>query len=843
MSKIQDKVNQLNKAGFDLGAAIDKSDQSAGSGGQYRRFKNATIYWHPVMGDEAHEVHGGILDMYLELGGPGKNPKTGRRELGFPLSDETRTRVREVPISYFEWGAIIWKDGGIVLSGDFYTTWKDAGAEAGPWGYPLTEVVGAAGGQAVFFEYGCLWKGSYSKGKVEKIYFGFPKIGNPAFIPTNNPSGLNQEVYVQLLLGLIPPPKLEFPASFFNELLGGRLFLVPTGQPKANPIALTFPEKATKVVHSLLQTYFRGQSTVNFAEISENTLYDVSLKLPSGKMVSLAPHAVYFKNSWKDFGAMHVTDIHVSQRLDKFRAKLKKLGKEEGAKAFNNYNDNFRDLIRYANKLHDDGKLDLIIATGDLLEYEFEENPNNFSRNLNDEIERMTTPSLGAGNYAFFEKLLRGQVPSPEGTPSEELRVPILTTLGNHDYRAYQFMLNFDIGILGVDDPTVRNYAPMNLTNEEANDLQGGFKTVSQAAAKDMAKIDGKLEYYLRRFSDSGSFVVRLGKHQILMLDTRWDKDMVNTDWEAFKQWLNAGTESENNFAAGHPNSEGLEDSQINLLRKTLNEPQGLVLIGMHAPPVNPKGNEYPHYFRETEHRYLKIDFKFPYLKDEISAYVFRQDLSWLHSHNGWFEAEGESYFYKGKDGEDLLDYGISKGKIREFLQLCAGDGVARKADLVLCGHIHKRAEFRLAWNEAKDELHFYFDFYTENPSQYYPSKKLGFDKPVHIEVKEGVPVPAPTKPATINKKSAWGDYQVLQVPPYANPLNKAANKSQWWKTHSPLILQTAAVGPIEANQRLQTIIGEKRHHPGPSFQGCRVITIKNDIIESIEYVHLAKFK
>ena len=27
-----------------------------------------------------------------------------------------------------------------------------------------------------------------------------------------------------------------------------------------------------------------------------------------------------------------------------------------------------------------------------------------------------------------------------------------------------------------------------------------------------------------------------------------------------------------------------------------------LVVVGVHAPPINPSGDEWPHYFRETEH-------------------------------------------------------------------------------------------------------------------------------------------------------------------------------------------------------------------------------------------------
>jgi LGFP repeat/Calcineurin-like phosphoesterase len=838
MSKIQEKINQLRKEEFNLGVAIDNTEQNAGSGGQFLRFKNTTIYWHPVMGNEAHEVHGDILAKYLEMGGPGENPKTGKRDLGFPLTDITHTRVGNYLACYFEWGVIIEKDGNLAIFGDFFTAWKNADAEVGKFGYPLSEAVNLAGGNGLFFEYGCLWKGNYSKNTVAKIFFHFPKIGNPAFISTKNPVSLKQAIYVQI--GISSISKNDFPPSFFTSLLNDRLFLVPSGRPFAQQASLVFAEEDTSTVNVLTEKYFRGRASVTSGAVEERTLYDIALKLPSGEMVCLAPHAVYFKSAWSDFGIMHATDIHVSQRLERFHAKLLELGHEEGAKAFNNYNDNFRDLIRQANKLHRDGKLDVIVATGDLVDYEFEYLP--FKDD--DNMVRLKSPSTEGDNFAFLERLIRGMAPSRDGKPNEELHIPILTTLGNHDYRAYKYLLNFEINILGADNPHVRNYSPYNLTENEANDLQEGFKSYSKETGVNMSKIDEDLNHYRKRFNHTGSFEINLGKHKILMLDTRWDKDMIDSGWDGFVHWLGYDSESSRNFADGNPDSQGMKDSQIALLQSALKESKGLLIIGMHAPPVNPKGNEYPHYFRETEHAFQKIEFSFDdKANDDISAYLWRNDRNrgvsaaqYKAMHKGWFDSESKAYFYKGKDVDDLLDYGIAKDKVKEFLRLCAGDGVTRKANLVLCGHIHKRAEFRIEWDDKKDEFKIYFDFYTENPKRYYASRKFGLEEPVLVEINDVVPVPSQKNPDIKIRKSAWGDYKVLQIPPYADPLDKAGNKTQWWDRHSPLILQTAAVGPIEANQRLRTIAGEKRYNPGPSFQGYRLITVKNDVISNIHY-------
>ncbi|MBK7391656.1 MAG: hypothetical protein IPI23_22060 [Bacteroidetes bacterium] len=80
-------------------------------------------------------------------------------------------------------------------------------------------------------------------------------------------------------------------------------------------------------------------------------------------------HIALCKTNWDDFAAIHATDLHVSTRLDSFRKILHDKNKTEGVNNFINFNDSFRDLIIYANKLHRKGVLDMLILTGDLVDY------------------------------------------------------------------------------------------------------------------------------------------------------------------------------------------------------------------------------------------------------------------------------------------------------------------------------------------------------------------------------------------------------------------------------------------------------------------------------------------
>src|SRR3954447_14496675 len=65
---------ELSQLGYPL------TDETSVAGGRFNRFEHGHIYWTPATG--AHEVHGAILDRYLEDGGP------GNAGYGFPTGDE-----------------------------------------------------------------------------------------------------------------------------------------------------------------------------------------------------------------------------------------------------------------------------------------------------------------------------------------------------------------------------------------------------------------------------------------------------------------------------------------------------------------------------------------------------------------------------------------------------------------------------------------------------------------------------------------------------------------------------------------------------------------------------------
>jgi hypothetical protein len=68
-----------------------------------------------------------------------------------------------------------------------------------------------------------------------------------------------------------------------------------------------------------------------------------------------------------------------------------------------------------------------------------------------------------------------------------------------------------------------------------------------------------------------------------------------------------------------------------------------------------------------------------------------------------------------------------------------------------------------------------------------------------------------------------------LDVPPYPKPLSSAPDPRTWWAEHRPLVLQTGALGPLKNwNAR---------------FEGFRIVSVKNNVIEKIHFLSIEKLE
>jgi 3',5'-cyclic AMP phosphodiesterase CpdA len=893
--KISDKHRSLAQSGLNLGR-FSGAVVSAGYGGFFQDFANGRIYSHHTAG--TFEVHGGIFAKYRSRNTVGVSTFIGRRELGFPKSDEQKT-PEGFSFNRFEWGEIFFlpgTNGGVVISGEIYKEWK--GEREAIFGYPVTSNQKTAQFEFVIFERGvCLLRSNHQIGIW--LNLDTPMLGCPA-VATNN----LREIPITLsftISDIFSLNDIVGDVQDVNNLFKSVFFL--------NQVS----DRTKRLALEIIETDQRNRSQIVFrlgvkrlipGPLANGTpkLYDLVCKNEASSYFILSPHCIYSRNSWKDFGLLHATDIHVSKRIDSFKAIFREaLTKypdhstliQGGMDNVNNWNNCFRDFIRYANSMYKKGVVDGIIATGDIVDYLYEAGDN----------------KKGGGNFKFLRDIILGKSPYPEGEhQAEELLVPIFISLGNHDYRVNPYELFQDVRLGTLSVSKVEQFSSFNLNKKEARIIQGGDPSIFERPIRPASPFDPQnqinittfyeglivvadstaiaqvvpatnlaywkddyLQYYKHHIGRKTNYLVQLGKHKIIMLDSGPDVggpdgdanvleeitdailtlriddfiDAIGGDrLEAFLASIGWGSFDETAFyVRKSPNSEGPNHHSLNWLRNVKNS-DGIVIVGMHAPPINMFRNEYAHYFRETERPTAdekeivnfirRCDpgiFKDPVRMDLYPMHINQAINVAKSKFKDWF---GNNKYFKKGSPYDLLSNGVSRGDMRLFLKLMCGlDGSEKPIDLLLCGHIHVRSEMRIKFNYSDGELLYYTDFYTENPARFHNSLKYKgqLDKydSVKITIREDVGLNEPVKP-TLEGRT---EYKGLDIPSYPTPLNTSQNKAEWWENHKPLIVLGASLGPTDHNNRIKSIDTPTQ----PPFQGCKLIIVRNDFIDKIIHV------
>ncbi|HQK60832.1 MAG TPA: metallophosphoesterase [Dermatophilaceae bacterium] len=652
---------------------------------------------------------------------------------------------------------------------------------------------------------------------VLAAFFAFPQLGRPHFPEAGNGSDpvmvLGPDRVTVTVVGL-PSESAEL----VRAALADRIALVASGDP-------------TTVIPLELGSSTPVDGGVGFPLLgrpAERQLYDVALRAGTVGWEVVAPHAVYYRSTWTDFGLAHITDTHVARRIDSFRPTLRDLGLTEAAARMCNMNDQFRGFVSFANRLHAAGELDVIVATGDLIDYVHE---------TDDDRE-------GLGNAGFLRDLILGRAPGPDWPTVEELRVPILMTPGNHDYRRHPYHLVFDVNLGGQDIQRVRNFSELALLEREAMALTNTLyfpgatevPNLGKSAATAMVEIDPTLRAFRQALADPGPHVARLGKHRVVLVDSAHDVGMPDsaTDalWELVKEWWNgSGDEDFLTLIGGSPNCEGVNDEEYAVAVDAIESApdDGLIVLGLHAPLINPWNGETPFFLRETQR---------PALAQQAAWWVQRHtgatSADLMSEHPDWFArpGEGEPAYLKRGTTQDLLDAGVSRGRTDDLLQALAGVGTRRRADVVLAGHTHRYNEISI---RVLDDgtLSYFLDFYTANPRAWYPNKvvRVGdvrqaagghLDLPTtktYVEVDEDAIAHAEPHPMPWDATHDW----VTFVPPYADPLATSADPRAWWDRHKPLQLQTGALGLWENNQ--------------VSFSGLRLLSVRGDVIQRVHFL------
>lgn len=883
MSDQNKAIKEINKKWKKVRSIVGSKETTkpdkARHGGWVQRCKKGRIYYHPNTG--AHEVHGGILKKYLQFGGPDFNPKTRKRDLGFPKTDEIRTDDGVCPYSEFEWGAIFWINGGVALYNPFYTKWKkirkkraksnkSKGFPFEPFNsYPLYDPIPVARGLAVYYGLWCEFASAQTNNEVVTLSLeNFPCLGAPWILKPQVPINVPWKPHVRLLGTDRAMRRLSI-KKLVDKLWSDRIQLHRVGDPnKKFRLSITTSKLLTKNYAEL--------DIHTTRDISDRTLHDIVFIRPGdGKKFVLFHHAAYVrKKDWKKFGLIHTTDLHISRRTEEFRNKLIQKGHGANAKEFVNYNDGFRDLIHYANHLHKRGDIDFIIATGDLIDFQYElydrvlydkqayspgYRPKPPKSDLIKFFQDVPENKRGLyyeayNNFEFFLNITLGKVPDQRGiSKAEELRVPIFAALGNHDYRRGPYQLHCKIPVL-FSGKDMDHYESCNLIKKEAKDIQGGHKPTTTEFIAEQSVQTMVPSWPRNRIFPMHSYSVSLGSHQLVLLNSGRDLGIIDDIGDALKAFLDIGSDEQREFLNGRPRSEGLSDEDIKLVEDSLKNKDGLIIVGMHAGPMGTYGH--PHYFRETEHPKASIEdiaaylakcpdngFIFnPYKKgriiQQIPNFLPVKPKYILNRFKTW-NLIGTDYFMRGKLHK-YLKKSIGVKNAEEFLKICTGQGKKRPIDLVLFGHEHNHVEYRVKWDQRRKELLYYMDFYTENPSEYYPSWKYGYGEPVKILPRKGVsPGGSPASTTDHRPNAKWKRWWNLMVPCYPDPLNSASDKRKWWTKHRPLLLETTSLGPVDNNQRPE----ENKIKPGPNLQGFRVVLVKDNLISQIHNVTLEELR
>jgi hypothetical protein len=308
-------------------------------------------------------------------------------------------------------------------------------------------------------------------------------------------------------------------------------------------------------------------------------LFDLSHPLLDGGRHALA--CVF--HPWESFRFWFAADCHVSARWDRIERDLGRLtedggpadpengpslGRAFGRKSFQenfiNPNRNLARLVRMANERASRGDLDLLILGGDLVDYQIP----------SAEGSRKREPA--ATNFDLFEGLICGRTGH-----GDELRVPLLTVPGNHDYRLFPYEIHhYGLDRCGWHDIQtgyfLRRTDPQSLRAYSLRDLKAVFGRGGRTHP---------LESYLTRINPDTDHAWTAGRTKFVFLDSGRDafRNFLHIRPRRWPRFIRAA------LASWHfPNSAGLSDAQTRFLaRESGSEGADNLILVFHAGLVN----------------------------------------------------------------------------------------------------------------------------------------------------------------------------------------------------------------------------------------------------------------
>jgi len=296
-------------------------------------------------------------------------------------------------------------------------------------------------------------------------------------------------------------------------------------------------------------------------------------------------HAIVIsKNDWRNINIVQATDLHIAKRNDEMFNKINSMYRNlryKNIKKMNqiktnppksndkddirkslfkidllfkkrliNPNNLLRKFVKIINKKVINNKIDFVIITGDIVDF----------TNVGSSNHKIIFTYENTNWKTFKDIILNIDQIKKEGIEkSEEILCPIFTIPGNHDYRPWQYDLNWG----GM-------YKRLGLKKIEAQALKDHY---SASPIRAILKSENALKGYLSEINASLDYYLKLGNFLFIFLNTGADYYKKMTD-----------------FISGSPSLTGLSQKQItflnNLIKTTLNEKLQIVLC-LHAPPIN----------------------------------------------------------------------------------------------------------------------------------------------------------------------------------------------------------------------------------------------------------------
>ncbi len=336
----------------------------------------------------------------------------------------------------------------------------------------------------------------------------------------------------------------------------------------------------------------------------------------------------------RPLGVGHMTDTHIDCRWEllDLRAKGKIVG-------FNNYNTRFVESLK---ALNDDDRVDIIIITGDLIDY-------NRGHNGGQSNDLFTDYEYNRNWVLFHDLLLKNY------------RKPVFTVLGNHDYRLNPYspmprILNIELYSISYD---------MNLLRSEVEQIHENVHDIETGRDGNLYTTYESITWYSLVINPLLDYSFSYRNYAFLMLD--WNKE---EDIEDNLPWA----------------EEALSDKQQQILDRWLEANRGKVkIVGMHAPVYNP--------FPEIGNELLKdglIDDSSIWATRTVPIKIFK---GWADRRNelvdGTFRQGRNEFIRKVLDNPEYSEEGS---------HLIGPNAVS----LVLGGHAHRNGVYQVVGDRVK---------------------------------------------------------------------------------------------------------------------------------------------